>query len=84
MTTYRIGSGYDVHALVEGRLLILGGVTIPYERGLLGHSDADVLYHAVADCLLGGSALGGMGPVCPAQPDSAGVEGDRRLSPGKR
>lgn len=61
MTTYRIGSGYDIHALVEGRLLILGGVTIPYERGLLGHSDADVLYHAVADCLLGASALGDLG-----------------------
>ncbi len=49
----RIGQGYDVHRLVEGRTLILGGVTIPYEKGLLGHSDADVLVHAVMDALLG-------------------------------
>ena len=53
----RIGMGYDVHRLVEGRPLILGGVTIPYERGLLGHSDADVLAHAVMDALLGAAAL---------------------------
>ena len=54
----RIGQGYDVHRLVEGRKLILGGVTIPYEKGLLGHSDADVLVHAVMDALLGAGALG--------------------------
>ena len=53
----RIGHGYDVHALVEGRDLILGGVKIPYEKGLLGHSDADVLLHAVSDALLGAAAL---------------------------
>lgn len=57
----RIGHGYDVHRLVEGRKLILGGVTIPYEKGLDGHSDADVLLHAVADALLGAAALGDIG-----------------------
>ena len=57
----RIGMGYDVHRLVEGRALIMGGVTIPYELGLLGHSDADVLLHAVADALLGAAALGDIG-----------------------
>ena len=57
----RIGHGYDVHRLVEGRDLILGGVKIPYEKGLLGHSDADVLLHAVADALLGAAALGDIG-----------------------
>ena len=54
----RIGHGYDVHRLVSGRALILGGVTIPYEKGLDGHSDADVLVHAVMDALLGAAALG--------------------------
>ncbi len=57
----RIGHGYDVHKLVEGRELILGGVKIPYEKGLLGHSDADVLLHAVSDALLGAAALGDIG-----------------------
>lgn len=57
----RIGHGYDVHRLVEGRDLILGGVNIPYEKGLLGHSDADVLTHAVMDALLGAAALGDIG-----------------------
>ncbi len=57
----RIGTGYDVHKLVEGRKLILGGVEIPYEKGLLGHSDADVLTHAVMDALLGAAALGDIG-----------------------
>ena len=57
----RIGHGYDVHRLVEGRALILGGVTIPYEKGLLGHSDADVLLHAVSDALLGAAGLGDIG-----------------------
>ena len=54
----RVGMGYDVHRLVEGRKLILGGVEIPYEKGLLGHSDADVLIHAIMDALLGAAALG--------------------------
>ena len=57
----RIGHGYDVHKLVEGRNLILGGVKIPYEKGLLGHSDADVLLHAVSDALLGAAGLGDIG-----------------------
>ena len=61
----RIGMGYDVHRLVEGRDLILGGVKIPYERGLLGHSDADVLLHAVMDALLGAAALGDIGKHFP-------------------
>lgn len=61
----RIGQGYDVHKLVEGRALILGGVTIPYELGLLGHSDADVLVHAVMDALLGAAALGDIGQHFP-------------------
>lgn len=57
----RVGLGYDVHRLVEGRQLILGGIEIPYEKGLLGHSDADVLVHAVMDALLGAAALGDIG-----------------------
>ena len=57
----RIGHGYDVHKLVTGRKLILGGVTIPHETGLLGHSDADVLLHAVMDALLGAASLGDIG-----------------------
>lgn len=61
----RIGHGYDVHRLVEGRALILGGVTIDYARGLLGHSDADVLLHAVTDALLGAAALGDIGTHFP-------------------
>ncbi len=61
----RIGHGYDVHRLVEGRKLILGGVDIPYEKGLLGHSDADVLAHAFADALLGAAAMGDIGKHFP-------------------
>ena len=61
----RIGQGYDVHRLVEGRRLIIGGVDIPYEKGLLGHSDADVLLHAVMDALLGAAALGDIGQHFP-------------------
>ena len=61
----RIGHGYDVHRLVEGRALILGGVDIPYEKGLLGHSDADVLTHAVMDALLGAVGLGDIGKHFP-------------------
>ena len=57
----RIGIGYDVHRLVEGRKLVLGGITIPFEKGLLGHSDADVLIHAVCDALLGAAGLGDIG-----------------------
>ena len=61
MSKIRIGQGFDVHQLVEGRELIIGGVTIPYEKGLMGHSDADVLLHAVCDALLGAAALGDIG-----------------------
>lgn len=61
----RIGHGYDVHRLVEGRKLILGGVEIPHETGLLGHSDADVLLHAIADSILGAAALGDIGKLFP-------------------
>ena len=65
----RIGHGYDVHRLVSGRALILGGVTIPYEKGLDGHSDADVLVHAVMDALLGAAAMGDIGKLFPDNDD---------------
>ena len=61
----RIGHGYDVHILTEGRKLIVGGVEIPYEKGLLGHSDADVLLHAIADSILGAAAMGDIGCLFP-------------------
>lgn len=61
----RVGFGYDVHRMVEGRKLIIGGVTIPYQKGLLGHSDADVLLHAICDALLGAAALGDIGKHFP-------------------
>ena len=66
----RIGHGYDVHKLVEDRKLILGGVDIPYEKGLLGHSDADVLTHALMDALLGAAALGDIGKLFPDNDDA--------------
>lgn len=66
---FRIGQGYDVHRLTEGRELILGGVKIEYEKGLLGHSDADVLTHAVMDALLGAAALGDIGKLFPDNDD---------------
>ncbi len=71
----RIGHGYDVHRLVPGRRLILGGVEIPWERGLLGHSDADVLTHALMDALLGAAALGDIGKLFPdSDPAYAGAD----------
>ena len=71
----RIGHGYDVHRLAENRRLILGGVDIPYDRGLLGHSDADVLAHAVMDALLGAAALGDIGKLFPDRdPRYAGAD----------
>lgn len=74
MTTLRIGHGYDVHRLVQGRPLVLGGVTIPWERGLDGHSDADVLTHAVMDALLGAAAAGDIGKLFPDTDDAyAGI-----------
>lgn len=66
---YRIGNGYDVHKIVEGRKMILGGVEIPYEKGLLGHSDADVLIHAIMDAMLGALALGDIGHHFPDTDD---------------
>jgi 2-C-methyl-D-erythritol 2,4-cyclodiphosphate synthase len=63
--THRIGTGYDIHRLVEGRKLVLGGVEIPFEKGLLGHSDSDVLTHAICDALLGAAALGDIGTHFP-------------------
>lgn len=66
----RVGFGYDVHRLVEGRKLILGGITIPFTKGLLGHSDADVLIHAICDALLGAAALGDIGRHFPDTDDS--------------
>ena len=65
MNGYRIGQGYDVHKLTEDRRLIIGGVDIPWEKGLLGHSDADVLVHAIMDALLGAAALGDIGHLFP-------------------
>ena len=70
MTDLRIGHGYDVHRLVNGRALILGGVNIPYDKGLDGHSDADVLLHAVMDALLGAAALGDIGKMFPDSDDA--------------
>lgn len=75
MHKIRIGHGYDVHRLVEDRKLILGGVEIPFERGLLGHSDADVLLHAISDALLGAVALGDIGKHFPdTDPRYAGAD----------
>ena len=77
----RVGHGYDVHRLVEGRPLILGGVTIPYEKGLLGHSDADVLAHAITDSLLGAAALGDIGAWFPdTDPRYAGADSLKLLA----
>ncbi len=71
----RVGQGYDVHRLTEGRRLVLGGVEIPWERGLLGHSDADVLTHAVMDALLGAAAMGDIGKLFPdTDPAYAGAD----------
>ncbi len=75
MIVPRIGQGYDVHRLVGGRRLVLGGVDIPYERGLLGHSDADVLLHALMDALLGAAAMGDIGHLFPdSDPAYAGAD----------
>jgi 2-C-methyl-D-erythritol 2,4-cyclodiphosphate synthase len=74
-STLRIGQGFDVHALVPGRPLILGGVAIPFGRGLLGHSDADVLLHAITDAILGAAALGDIGRHFPdSDPRYAGAD----------
>lgn len=81
MTNLRIGHGYDVHRLVEGRKLILGGVEIPWEKGLLGHSDADVLTHAVMDALTGAARLGDIGKLFPdTDPAYAGISSLKLLA----
>ncbi len=77
----RVGNGYDAHRLVKDRKLILGGVTVPYEKGLLGHSDADVLTHAVCDALLGAAALGDIGKHFPDNDDQySGISSLKLLS----
>lgn len=78
MSDVRVGNGFDVHALVEGRRLVLGGVVIPYERGLDGHSDADVLLHAVCDAILGALALGDIGRHFPDS-DARWKDADSRV-----
>ena len=81
MTSLRIGHGYDVHRLVEGRKLILGGVDIPWEKGLLGHSDADGLVHAVMDALTGAARLGDIGKLFPdTDPAYAGISSLKLLA----
>ena len=76
----RIGQGYDIHVLTAGRKLIIGGVTIPHERGLLGHSDADVLLHAICDALIGAAALGDIGKHFPdTDPRYAGIDSRKLL-----
>jgi 2-C-methyl-D-erythritol 2,4-cyclodiphosphate synthase len=76
----RIGQGFDVHALASGRKLIIGGVDIPYERGLTGHSDADVLLHAICDALIGAAGLGDIGTRFPdTDPRYAGIDSRRLL-----
>ena len=79
MSVPRIGYGYDVHRLAEGRALVLGGVTIPFEKGLLGHSDADVLLHALMDALLGAAALGDIGHLFPDTDERDRGADSRRL-----
>ena len=81
----RIGTGYDVHALTRDRKLILGGVDVPYEKGLLGHSDADVLLHAISDALLGACALGDIGKHFPdSDPAYKGISSLKLLEEVKR
>lgn len=81
MCNFRIGHGYDVHRLVPERDLILGGVSVPFEKGLLGHSDADVLLHAVCDALIGALALGDIGKHFPdSDPQYAGIDSRLLLS----
>ena len=77
----RVGTGYDIHKLVPGRKLVIGGVEIPYERGLLGHSDADVLLHAIIDALLGATALGDIGAHFPVgDPDYENISSQTLLN----
>ena len=81
----RVGQGFDVHALVPGRRLVVGGVTIPYQKGLAGHSDADVLLHAICDALLGAAALGDIGRHFPdTDPAYAGADSRQLLREVKK
>src|SRR4051812_13061773 len=83
--TMRIGEGWDVHALVPGRPLVIGGVAIPYDRGLLGHSDADVLLHAITDALLGAAGLGDIGELFPdTDPQYHGADSSRFVTEALR
>lgn len=81
MHSFKIGHGYDVHQLVEERDLVIGGVTIPYDRGLLGHSDADVLLHAVTDAIIGALGLGDIGHAFPdTNPETQGIASTKILA----
>ena len=81
-TTFRVGQGFDVHALVPGRRLVIGGVEIPFELGLLGHSDADVLLHAITDAILGAAGLGDIGAMFPDSDERNRDADSRRLLRG--
>ena len=81
MHSFKIGHGYDVHQLVEERALVIGGVTIPYDRGLLGHSDADVLLHAITDAIIGALGLGDIGHAFPdTNPETQGIASTKILA----
>lgn len=81
MNSLKIGHGYDVHKLVEQRALVIGGVTIPYDKGLLGHSDADVLLHAITDAIIGALGLGDIGHAFPdTNPETQGIASTKILA----
>ena len=81
MHSFKIGHGYDVHQLVEERALVIGGVTIPYDKGLLGHSDADVLLHAITDAIIGALGLGDIGHAFPdTNPETQGIASTKILA----
>lgn len=81
MHSFKIGHGYDVHQLVEERALVIGGVTIPYDKGLLGHSDADVLLHAITDAIIGALGLGDIGHAFPdTNPETEGIASTKILA----
>lgn len=81
MHSFKIGHGYDVHQLVEKRALVIGGVNIPYEKGLLGHSDADVLLHAITDAIIGALGLGDIGHAFPdTNPETEGISSTKILA----
>ncbi len=81
MHSFKIGHGYDVHQLVEERALVIGGVTIPYDKGLLGHSDADVLLHAITDAIIGALGMGDIGHAFPdTNPETQGIASTKILA----